>query len=313
MFLLPEGFASGPFARHVALEAGIPQRVLEGTRFRRLHKAVYCHREHLLTWEDQVRAAGLALPAGARTTGATRLRQLGIDVGGRWPLHFVVEGDLHLVLDGVFLHRTVKMPPHDEQGVSIEAAFIAYCAQSRLIDAIKVAGLLLHKDQLDLRRLDLLMAEETWRRGVAETSYALPFLDGRCRSMPEAELLAYVVFAGLPMPEVNCTIEVGDGIELTPDQWFTDYRFALEYEGGQHQEDRGQYNADIDRYGLYRRHKIDYELVTKERMRSPKATVRLVHRALVDCGYDGPAPDFDGMWPKLFERLTDVVRLSRAA
>ena len=43
---------------------------------------------------------------------------------------------------------------------------------------------------------------------MLETAYVLPFLDGRCRSIPEAELLAYVVFAGLPMPEVNVAIEV---------------------------------------------------------------------------------------------------------
>ena len=66
--------------------------------------------------------------------------------------------------------------------------------------------------------------------------------------MPEAELLAYVVFAGLPMPEVNVAIEVAPGVELTPDLWFADYDLAVEYEGSQHQEDRAQYIADIDRY-----------------------------------------------------------------
>jgi hypothetical protein len=149
--------------------------------------------------------------------------------------------------------------------------------------------------------------------GAPETAYALPFLDDRCRSMPEAELLAYVVFAGLPLPEVNRTIELGDGVELTPDQWFAACTFAVEYEGRQHQEDRHQYNADIDRYGVYRRHGIGYELITRERLRSPRATVRRVHRALVERGYDGPPPDFDGMWLRLYEGLADLVGLPRAA
>jgi hypothetical protein len=271
------------------------------------------HRDHEMTWDDHVEAARLALPASARTTGVTRLRQLGLTVGAPWPLHFVVDGDLHLTLHGVFLHRTVTMPPNDGEGVSAEAAYVAFCADARLLDAIKVGSVLLNQGKLDLDLLDQILSEEKWRRGVRETAYALPFLDGRCRSMPEAELLAYVVFAGLPMPEVNCAIEVGDGVELTPDLWFADYGFAVEYEGSQHQEDRAQYNADIDRYALYRRHKVDYELVTKERMRSPKATVRLVHRALAELGYDGPPPDFCGMWPLLFARLADVVRPPRAA
>ncbi|WP_374458160.1 hypothetical protein [Nocardioides sp.] len=313
MFAIPEPLLHGPFARATALDARVPERVLEGTRFRRLHKGVYCHRDHEMTWEDRVLAAQLALPAGARTTGVTRLQQLGVDVGSRDTLHFVVEGDLHLVLDGVFLHRTVKMPPHDGDGVTVEAAFVAFCADARLVDAIKVGCFLLHKGWLDGHLLDRLLTEEKWRRGVPETAYVLPFLDDRPRSVPEGELLAYVVFSGLPTPEVNETISLADGTELAPDLWFEHYEIAVEYEGGQHQDDRGQYVADIDRYAAYRRNRVDYEQVTKELMRSPKATVRRVHAALVAKGYDGPPPNFEDAWPLLSMRLTDVVRPLRAA
>lgn len=313
MFSIPDDFLHGPFERQAALDAGMPARVLEGRRFRRLHKGVYCHRGHTMTWPDLVAAAQLALPPEARTTGATRIQQLGLDVGDRAPVHFVVQGDLHLDLDGVFLHRTVKMPPHCSEGVSNEAAFVAYCAEARTIDAIKAGSVLLYREQLDLQLLDKLLTQEKWRRGVPETAYVLPFLDGRCRSMAEAELLAYVVFVGLPMPDVNVAIEVAPGVGLTPDFRFADYGQVVEYEGGQHQDDRAQYVADIDRYALYRKHGVPYELITKERMRSPKATVRLVHAALVVRGYDGPPPDFDGLWSTLFQPLSDVVRLKGAA
>lgn len=313
MFSIPDDFLHGPFERQAALDAGMPARVLEGRRFRRLHKGVYCHRGATMTWPDLVAAAQLALPPEARTTGATRIQQLGLDVGDRAPVHFVVQGDLHLDLDGVFLHRTVKMPPHCSEGVSNEAAFVAYCAEARTIDAIKAGSVLLYREQLDLQLLDRLLTQEKWRRGVPETAYVLPFLDGRCRSMAEAELLAYVVFVGLPMPDVNVAIEVAPGVGLTPDFRFADYGQVVEYEGGQHQDDRAQYVADIDRYALYRKHGVPYELITKERMRSPKATVRLVHAALVVRGYDGPPPDFDGLWSTLFQPLSDVVRLKGAA
>lgn len=313
MFPIPDEFLHGPFERQAALDAGIPARVLEGKRFRRLHKGVYCHRDHVMSWPDIVCAARLALPPSARTTGVSRLQQLGIDVGAETPLRFVVEGDLHLDLDGVFLHRTAKMPPHCAEGVSNEAAFVAYCAEARTIDAIKVGCLLLHRDQLDVQLLDQLMTEEKWRRGVPETTYVLPFLDGRCRSMKEAELLTYVVSSGLPMPEVNLSIEVEEGTWVTPDLWWPQLEVAGEYEGSQHQEDRAQYNADIDRYSAYRRHGVAYELVTKERMRSPKSVVRTMHRALVSRGYDGPPPSFDGLWLTLFMPLAEVVRLTRTA
>ena len=313
MFAIPDVFLKGPFGRHAALREGVPARVLEGRRFRRLHKAVYVHRDHEMTWADHVEAARLALPSEVRTTGATRLRQLGLTIGRPLPLHFVVAGDLHLELDGVFLHRTVKMPPCDDESVSVEAAFVAFCAEARVIDAIKVGCVLLHRELLDLELLDVILTEEKWRCGVQETAYILPFLDERCRSLPEAELVTYVVFSGLPRPDVNVAIEVAPGVELTPDLRFATYGQVVEYEGGQHQEDRGQYVADIDRYALYRRHDVPYELITKERMRSPKATMRLVHAALVARGYDGRPPDFGEQWEALFRRITDVVRRPRAA
>lgn len=313
MFTIPDDFLHRPFGRRDALAAGIPARVLEGVRFRRLHKGVYVHRDHEMTWEDHVEAARLAQPESARTTGSTRLRQLGLALGSEWPLHFVVEGDLHLELEGVFLHRTVKMPPNGDEAVTNEAAFVAFCADARLIDAIRMGSVMLHREMLDLGLLDQILVEEKWRRGVRETAYVLPFLDDRCRSLTEAELLAYVVFSGLPMPDVNVTIEVAPGVELTPDLRFADYEQVVEYEGGQHQDDRAQYVADIDRYALYRRHGVPYELVTKERMRSPKATVRMVHRALVTRGYDGPPPDFGEQWENLFRRVSDLVRHRRVA
>lgn len=302
----------GPFTRAHALALGVTARVLEGVRFRRLHHGVYVHRCHEMTWADHVEAARLALPPSARTTGATRLRQAGFDAGDRWPLHFVVEGDLHLTLDGVFLHRSVKMPSGEDDGVSVEAAFVAFCAESRLLDAIRVGSVLLNKGVLDLGLLEEILIEEKWRRGVSETAYALPHLEGRCRSMPEAELFAYVVFAGMPVPEINRTVEFREGVELTPDLWFEDYGLAVEYEGSHHQEDRAQYNADIDRYALYRRHDVPYEQVTKERMRSPRATVRRVHSALVAEGYAGPPPVFGVLWATLFEPLATLVRRTRA-
>lgn len=308
VFIVPEEFRHRPFLRNEALEAGITRGVLQGPQFRRVHESVYCYAAHVPTFEDRLVAARLALPPGALTTGITRLQELGIDFGPRAPLHFVVAGDLHLAIDGIFLHRTVKLPRRDEEGVTTEAAFVAYCAESRLIDAVKVGCELLRLGRLDARLLDELLAEEPWRRGAQETTYVLPHLDARCRSMPEAELLAYVVCAGIPMPDVNTTIELTPGVPVTPDLWFAEFRQAVEYEGSQHQEDRDQYNADIDRYAAYRRHKVDYELITKERMRSPKATVRLIHRALVDRGYDGPPPDFGSQWDALFQPVSRLVR-----
>lgn len=308
MFSVPSDFRNRPFARGEALRSGISRGVLQGPQFRRIHDGVYCHVDHSPTFADRLAAARLALPESARTTGITRIQELGIDHGPRLPLHFVVEGDLHLAIDGVFLHRTVKAPPQDDDGVTAAAALVAYCAEARTIDAIKVGCELLRLGLLDLDELDQILCGETWRRGVLETAYVLRYLTDRCRSMPEAELLAYVVASRLASPEVNAEVEIAPGVRVTPDLWFGALRAAAEYEGSQHREDRAQYNADIDRYAAYRRHDVAYELITKERLRTPRTAMRALHALLVSRGYAGPPPEFGAAWDALFMRLSDVVR-----
>lgn len=307
---IPDDLRHRPFHRAEGLASGITRSVLQGPQFRRLHEAVYCHVAHRLSFADRLEAARLALPPEALTTGITRLQELGLDFGPRSPLHFVVPFDRHLAIEGIFLHRTAKLPPADGRSVTVEAAFVAWCGEARLIDAIKIGCELLRLAQLDLQLLDQLVTGEKWRRGVPETAYVLPFLVDRCRSMPEAELLTYVVCAGLPRPEVNQQVELAPGIVVTPDLWYVLLLLAVEYEGSQHQEDRGQYNADIDRYASYRRHGVAYELVTKERMRTPKTLMRNVHAAMVDRGYDGPPPDFGPAWAALFQPVHRLTRTS---
>ena len=308
MFEVPHDLRRRPVSRAELLASGVPRGVLQGRQFLRLHHGVYCFAGHAMTFQDRIAAARLALPPSAVTTGVTRLQEIGIDVGPRAPLHFVVEGDHHLAIDGVFLHRTLKMPPHEDGHASDEAVYVAYSATARLIDAIKVGCEMQRRGRLDLSLLDDLIDGERWRRGVRETAYVLPWLTDRCRSMPEAELLAYVRAAGLRDPEVNTQVEIAPGVVVTPDLWFAAHRSAAEYEGSQHQEDRAQYNADIDRYADYRRYDVAYELVTRERMRTPKATIRAIHAMLTSRGYAGPAPDFGDAWESLLRPLRELVR-----
>ena len=305
---VPARFRQAPFLRSDALAAGLTRGVLQGARFRRLHHGVYCFSALEMTFLDAVAAARLALPDGARTTGITRLQELGLDVGPRSPLHFVVEGDHHLALDGVFLHRTAEMPSCDGAGVSVEPADVAFCAEARALDAIKIGCELLRRGWFDLHAVEHLLTEQRWRRGVAQATWVLPHLDHRCRSLPEAELLALLRFSGLPEPEVNAPMSLPDGGVITPDFWYARWCRAVEYEGGQHQEDRAQYTVDIERYAAYRRLGADYVQVTKELLRLPRTTVRRVHRLLVEGGYDGPPPVFGPHWQSLFGPIRDVPR-----
>lgn len=311
MHSLPAQLACGPFSRTTALDLGITPRMLEGERFRRIHPGIYRHRLHEMSWEDYVKAAELALPPGSITTGPTRIQQLGLDLGPRWPLHFVVPGDHHAKLAGVYLHRTIRQPARDAIGVTPAAALVECCRWLRTMDLIKMGDWLLHQDRTSVDEICRRVADEPWRAGSKQAGWLVQWLDGGARSLPESELRALIVFSGLPRPEVNAPMRLTDQLTVLGDLWLPQWRVCVEYEGSQHQSDRGQYVADIDRYRLFRRAGVEYALVTKERLRSPKQVVREVHELLRRRGYQGPEPDFGQTWQSLFAPLPDQGRLRR--
>ena len=307
MRAIPAELLHTPFHRDRAAELGVSARMLEGARFVRVHPRVYRHRDHAMTFDDRVVAAGLALPEHAVTTGITRIQQLGLDHGAREPLRFVVQGPLHLALDGIFLHRTVVLPPRDEVGVTPAAAFIAYCALARTLDAIAVGDWLIHHAAMDADELRALVMAQEWRGGAREAGWVLEHLRPDSRSLKESEVRSVLSFAGLPEAEVNASVDLRGSARALGDLWFPTWRTAVEYEGSQHQVDRLQYVADIDRYASYRRQDVSYVQVTHEKLRAPRAVVREVHAALVARGYQGPPPVFAEHWDRLFTRLSRVV------
>ncbi|RYJ04786.1 MAG: hypothetical protein EON52_14975, partial [Actinomycetales bacterium] len=151
-------FCSAPFHRDEIVSAGYSEKVLRGRRFRRVFPRVWVHVDHPMSEADWIQAGRLALPPDARLTGATRLRQLGVEVASD-RLQFVVGHDLHLDLDGIDLHRTDSLPPCDDEGVSPAAAFI------------------------ELREL---VRAEAWREGAAQAGWVSRYLDPRSLSLQES-------------------------------------------------------------------------------------------------------------------------------
>lgn len=308
---IPEELLHRPFSRVEANCAGITGRMLSGKRFVRVLPTVYRHRDHVMTPDDWVRAARLALPDHAHLTGITRIQRLGLDFGPRLPVRFVVEGDLHLAYDEVFLHRTKRLPPTDDDGVIPAAAFIAHCRRARVIDAIKVGDWLLrhrHMTREDLRNLAI---AQQWRDGADEALWILDHLDGDSRSLPESETRAILEFAGLPPAQVNRQLRLDDDVVVIADLVYQSWRTVVEYEGEQHQSDRPQYLTDIERYAIMRRHDVGYVQVTKEKLRHPQTLVGEVFRELVSRGYDGPPPRLDRHWQLLFARIHDILAQDR--
>jgi len=232
-------------------------------------------------------------------TGITALRSLGLDLGESAISHFVIAGDHHLALDGVMLHRTERMPVCGDEAVRPVAAFVEYCRWSSVLDAICAGDWLLNQGHMTSEELAEFLHVDDWRDGVAQATWVRPLLDGRSRSIPESRCRAYLIFAGLPWPEVNIDVVVnGEQVAIT-DLAFPEWNVAVEYEGGHHQVER-RHLRDIDRYAVLRRQSIDYLQVTRELARTPIKVATSVHRLLVRNGYVGPAPIFGPTWRLLF-------------
>jgi hypothetical protein len=304
---IPSEVLTGPFTRARAAELGVTGRMLESARFVRLLPRVHRHAEYDMTDDDWVAAARLALPADAYLTGISRIQQLGLDFGPRRPIRFVIGHDHHLAFDEIFLHRTKCLPPTDDVGVGVPAAFIAYCARARVVDAIKVGDWLLHRGHTSRHAIRDLALSALWRDGAHETVWILDHLDPRSRSLKESEMRAVLEFAGLPRPEVNVAVDVQENVKVIGDLVYRDVGLVVEYEGVQHQEERSQYLSDVDRYALLRGAGLRYVQATKERLGRPKTLVGEVYRALLAGGYAGPPPKFDDQWRLLFLPVSVAV------
>ena len=304
---IPALLLTGPFTRETALGLGITPRVLNGQRFVRLFSTVWTLRDRPTSESDWIFAARLAVPSRAHLTGLTRIRSLGLGVGTLRPFHFVITGDLHLDLLDIFLHRTIRLPPTDDGGVTPAAAFIAYALEARLIDAIKVGDWLLHHRHMTLIGLRELCRHDRWRPGSREAMWVSRYLEGDSRSLKESETRAILIFAGLPTPDSNKEITSGPQALGIGDLTYLRWELVVEYEGSQHQEDRDQWNSDIDRYADFREAGLNYVQVTKEKLGRPRKLVSEVFRQLIAGRYAGPPPVFAGRWRSLFGPITDAM------
>ncbi|WP_159539721.1 hypothetical protein [Aeromicrobium sp. 9AM] len=303
---IPASLMHRPFARREAAAVGMPLKVLRGKRFRRLFPRVWVHVDHVMTDLDWIVAASLAMPDRAQLSHLTRIQALGLDFGDTKPLHFTVTGDLHLDLDDIFLHRTEVLAPLDDVGVTPAAAFIQFCADARMIDAIKIGDWLLRHRHMTVLEVAELARRDHWRPGASQVRRVLPHLDAGARSLKESESRAVLVFSGLPRPEVNKDVRNAQGELLgCGDLVYLLWKLLVEYEGRQHLTNLGQWNS----YRGLRDEEWRYVQVTNEKLETPKKFVAEVYRQLVRGGYDGPAPTFGQRWSSLFDTISARPRL----
>lgn len=297
---VPAELLRGPFTSRRARELGVSEKVLRGRRFRRLHPRVWTAIEHAMREQDVLRAAAMALPERARLSHGSRLRALGLQLGPLSPVHFTVQGELHLDLDGIVLHRTKAMPPCDDVGVTPASAFVQAVTEGRLIDVVARGEWLLHHGHVTRTQIEEIARSQSWRPGAAEARALVPGLDGRSASLPETRLRLVVAASGLPVPTPNVDLVDGDRVVARSDLVLPAWNLLLEYEGRQHLHDEAQWRRDLARYADLRARGWTYLQVTHEMLQHPRALVLRVHALLLENGYDGPPPRFGPRWWALF-------------
>lgn len=256
---------------------------------------------------DVLRAAVMAMPARARISHGSRLRLLGLPVGPVAPVHLTVQGELHLDLDGIVLHRTKAMPPCDDDGVTPAAAFVQTVSTGRMIDVLARGEWLLHRGHLTRTEISEIARVHPWRPGAAESRAIVPALDGRSASLPESRLRLVVAAAGLPVPVPNVDLVEEDRVVARSDLVLAQWNVLLEYEGRQHLHDPAQWRRDLARYADLRARGWTYLQVTHEMLQHPRALVLRVHALLRDNGYDGPPPQFGVRCWRLFSPVSARV------
>lgn len=292
---VPDHLARRAFHRSEARAAGLSDRMLDHPRFVRVHPCVYRLASTELDRAGAIEAARLALPDDAVLSHTTRLEVAGVDVGDPL-LHFTIGRELHLEYDGVMLHRTVKLPPCDGVGVGLAAAWVQSASVLAPIWAIAAADRLIAKQLATAAELTEAAVLDPWRPGAELVEQLVPWVDPRSASFPESRTRVFLRAAGLEAPEVNAPITDGPDLLAVGDLVFRRWRLVVEYEGRQHAFDTRQFEWDIERYRRLREAGWSYLRLTARDLANPRRLARLVHRALVAQGYDGPAPDFGTVW-----------------
>ncbi|MFL6084433.1 MAG: hypothetical protein ACJ74F_14785 [Mycobacterium sp.] len=113
-------------------------------------------------------------------------------------------------------------------------------------EAIARLDSLMHSQIFSIEDVLLLAKRYRGARGLKGLRAALPLVDGGAASPQETWLRLLYIDAGLPTPTTQIPIVAGRGrLVRMADMGWEEFMVVSEYDGGQHQTNRGQYVKDI--------------------------------------------------------------------
>ncbi|MBX7432999.1 hypothetical protein JDV09_12910 [Mycobacterium sp. Y57] len=135
---------------------------------------------------------------------------------------------------------------------------------------------------------DVMLLAKRYRgaRGVALLKAALPLVDGGAQSPMETFWRLLVTDAGFPPPTTQIPVfdEFGQHVRTLDFGW-EKFRVAVEYDGEQHQSDRGQYLKD--RWALPALARLGWNVIGVVKEDDPVTALQRLHRAMTARGWRG--------------------------
>jgi very-short-patch-repair endonuclease len=248
----------------------VARRRVRDRSWQRLQRGVYLTGSAPATWRQQLRAATLAAGPPAAASHRAAASVWGLDGFATAPLELTVPITCGPLPANVIVHRTRRFDPRDVtvldgQPVTVVERTILDLCRDRSWRTVEVAlesavrhGL---TTQTKMRRF-LDESSRQGRKGVRKMRALLDEREGQraAGSAAEVAFLRLVRRAGLPRPERQYRIDLGQGEVVTVDFAWPRHRFAVEVDGfGPHgsreafYRDRARGNAIQDRgWGLRR-------------------------------------------------------------
>ncbi len=278
--------------------------MLRHPRFRRLFRGVYALASVELNLSIWCRAVLLVSPSDAVLSHLTALRVYGLEIGDPWPLHVSTRTATHTRHQGVRPHqrkRHIECARVDGLPVtSPERTLVDIATKVSLVQLVQACDWMIHRGHTTVERLAA-YAVSSHLDGVRRVRRVLGYVRAGAESPMETLIRLMVVFARLPEPGCNVVIVNSAGRFLARgDLVYAHQMVLVEYDGWHHERDAWQRQRDLVRREALEAAGWRIIVITVADLADKRAVICRIHRALVDRGYAGRAPQFSVMWDRWF-------------
>lgn len=239
-----------PFTVEEAGAAGISPKALRSRTYRSVIRSVHV----LADVPDSPGLVGAALlaiaPPRAWVSHASAGRILGLPLPALPGEHVsVVDARERIRRAGVRCHVGAASARVHVAGDLVYSApvqvFVELAEQLTLVDLVVVGDWMVRKGMVTLDRLRAFVGESRLR-GASAARVAVAFVRERVDSPMETRLRMLFVLAGFPEPDVNLTVDAGNG-RRRYDLCWPGVKVIAEYDGRHHAEREEQWEADLER------------------------------------------------------------------